>query len=566
MTSERVGGDLPLDFTQPSWAARRKLFLKDRDSLNYANFIDAFCGLWGKRTAFVLENPIDYPGFSGSLISFDDVARMVSRMAHGLREAGVRRGDRVGLITMNRIEIAFANFAAARIGAIPVPMNFMLRPAEINHILERSGAATLVFDRTVFDANIGSASEIPAAKRLVMVGPEEPPSGALTMRALMENAPDHVTPVEPASREDTAILFYTSGTTGFPKGAMISHEATLMGVMHHGRVVALRPTVPDQLAVLVMPVAHAGGYAQLLHGLGYGIASYFLGRFDPRSILEVIERYRATVMSGTPAMFRILLENGARTADLTSIRIWGGGADAFTRDLVTTMRDLATRRGPLGIKRKPMFIRGYGMAEANSFLAATPPWPLADNALGRIYKPIAYRIVDEEGHDVPKGQPGELWIRGANVTRGYWNDPKATAAAITPDGWFRTGDIVKQGRFKMLSFVDRAGDIIKTGGYKVAAAEIEQTLTQHPDVEHAAAVGMHDEMKGQRPMAAVKLRGGATVTDAEILSWAQERLAAYKCPRRIFVMDDMPFTFSLKPKRTDVRERIAALLAREQPS
>ena len=566
MGKEHVGGDLPLNFTRPSWAARRKLFLRDRDKLNYANFVDSFCGLYGDRTAFVLENAISYPGFEGSTLSYNDVARLVSRMAQSLRDAGVRRGDRVGLITINRIEIAFANFAAARIGAIPVPMNFMLRPNEINEILERSGAETLVFDRSVFDANIRGLENVPAAKRLIMVGEEEPPAGALTMRHLMAQAPDYVAPVEPASRTDTAILFFTSGTTGFPKGAMISHEATLMGVMHHGRVVALRPKLPDQLAVLVMPVAHAGGYAQLLHGLGYGIASYFLGRFDPAKILEVIGRYRATMMSGTPAMFRILIENGARTADLTSIRIWGGGADAFTRDLVATMRDLAARRGPLGLKRKPMFIRGYGMAEANSFLAQTPPWPLPDNSLGWVLKPIKYRIVDEEGRDVSKGDPGELWIRGANVTRGYWNDPEATAAAITPDGWFRTGDIVRKARFGMLSFVDRAGDIIKTGGYKVAAAEIEQALTQHPEVEHAAAVGMHDEIKGQRPMAAVKLRSGATATDEEILEWVRSRLAAYKCPRRIFVMDDMPFTFSLKPKRRDVRDRIAAELAREQPS
>ena len=257
-------------------------------------------------------------------------------------------------------------------------------------------------------------------------------------------------------------------------------------------------------------------------------------------------------------MYRILQEAGVLERDLTSIRIWAGGADAFSDDLVRTFRNGAARRGPGGVRLKPMFIRGYGMAEANSYVAQTPPFPAGDHCLGWVLPPVRSRIVDEEMRDVPRGTPGELLIKGPNVTAGYWEDPDANADAFV-DGWFRTHDIVRKGKWGMLYFVGRSNDIIKSGGYKISANEIDQVLTQHPDVEHAATVGVPDPVKGERPMAAVVLRPGADVRAEDILEWARDRLAPYKCPRRIVVMPDLPFTFSLKPKRREVRERILAL-------
>lgn len=555
----RVGGPLPIDFMEPPWAERRRVFLRERHRFNYANWIDILTNLYRRRTAFVLDRPIEYPGFSGEVISYLDLRRMVCKMASALRDLGVERGDRVGMITMNRIEMAFCNFAAARIGAIPVPMNFMLRANEIDFVMRRSGAEVLVCDRSVWDATIKDAASVPAAKRWIMIGPEDVPEPCVAMRDLMDGTPDYVAPVPPVSDDDTAILFFTSGTTGFPKGAMISHAGTMVGLRSQGRLFALPPRMRPMLSLLVMPVAHAGGYAAMLLQLAFGTPAFFISRFDPKLILDCIERYRATMMSGTPAMYRMLLEAGARERDLTSIRIWAGGADAFPDSLITTFRELATRPGPMGRTRKPWFIRGYGMAEANSFVSNSPPFECGDNCVGWVLPPVKFRIVDEEGRDVPRGRPGELLLRGPNVTRGYWNDPEATELAFL-DGWFRTGDIVRQGKWRMLYFVDRTGDIIKSGGYKIAAAEIDQTLTQHPDVEHAATVGVPDAMKGQRPMSAIVLRADATSTPDEILAWARERIAPYKCPRRVFVMPDLPFTFSLKPKRREVRERLSRIL------
>jgi acyl-CoA synthetase (AMP-forming)/AMP-acid ligase II len=556
------GGPFRLNYTEPPWAERRRVFIRDRNKLNYATWVDTLVKLYGDRTAFALDTPIHYPGFSGDVLSYRDVGAMVDRMAYALRALGVRRGDRVGMITVNRIEMAFVNFAAGKIGAIPVPMNFMLRPAEIDYIMRKSGAELLVCDRTVFDTQIKNAGEVPAVKRWAMIGEEDCPAPCVAMRDLMAEAPGSIEPVPPDSESDPALLFFTSGTTGFPKGATLTHTAAMVGVRNHGRVYAMKPSLGKQLSLLVMPVAHAGGYAAMLLQLALGTPAFFMSRFDPVGILETIERYKITVFSGTPAMFRMLIDAGAAQRDLSSIRIWGGGADLFTDDLVKTFRGFAARPGPLGRTRKPMFVRGYGMAEANSYVTQTPPFECGDACVGWVMPPVKYRIVDEDGRDVERGRPGELLLKGPNVTSRYWNDPEATAEAIH-DGWLHTGDVLRQGKWRMLYFVARTKEIIKSGGYKIAAAEIDQVLRQHPDVEQAATVGVPDERKGERPFAAVQLRAGSTTSAAVILDWARERIAPYKCPRRIFVVDAIPFTFSMKPKRLEVRDRVIALIEAE---
>jgi acyl-CoA synthetase (AMP-forming)/AMP-acid ligase II len=551
-----------INYAQPSWAERRRVLITERRSTNYANFLDRFVKLYGPRTAFLLDAPIDYPGFSGQTMSFHEVGRLVSRFAGALRSLGVQRGDRVGLITANRIEMAFVNFACGRLGAIPVPMNFMLRPNEIEYIVQKAGIELLVVDPIVYGNTIGDRASVPSVKRWAMIGTTEVPDGVTSMHEVMRDAPDHVEPVEPSSDDDLALLFFTSGTTGFPKGAMLTHGAAMIGIRNHARLTALSPKLPERLALLVMPVAHAAGYATMLLNIAMGSPAYFMSRFDIAEIMRNVERLRPTIFAGTPAMYRMLLAAGARDIDWSSIRVFGGGADAFDDELVSAVRSLGARPGPLGMRRMPGFIRGYGMAEANSYVAQSPPWEAGDNCIGYVMPPVKFRIVSEEGLDVTRGEPGELWLKGPNITKGYWNDPTATAAAIDAEGWFHTGDLVRQGKWRMLYFAGRSNDVIKSGGYKISANEIDQHLTQHPDVEHAATVGIPHPIKGERPFAAVKLVPGSGASGEEILAWARERIAPYKCPRHIVVMNDMPFTFSLKPKRIEVRER----LMRDLPS
>jgi acyl-CoA synthetase (AMP-forming)/AMP-acid ligase II len=550
----------PVDYTQPSFGERLRVLVRENNKLTYANFLDKLVGVYGRRTAFMLDRQIDYPGFSGDVLSYDDVGRLVNRMAHALRALGVRRGDRVGLITANRVEMAFCNFASAKLGAIPVPMNFMLRPNEIEHIVQKAGIELLVCDEVVFGNSIREPGNVPSVKRWAQIGDEPTADGVASMKELMRDAPDFIESVEPASMDDIAFIFFTSGTTGFPKGAMISHEGAMVGMRTTVRAAALSPRIPERFGLLVLPVAAAAGYTMLMLGLGLGTPGYFMSRFDVERIFHNVEDMRPTLFSGTPAMFRMLLAAGAADRDWSSVTTFGGGADAFDDELVSAVRNLSRRRGPFGIERRAFFIRGYGLAETNSHLAQTPPFEAGDNCCGWVMPPVKFRLVDEEGRDVPRGKPGELLVKGPNVLKGYWNDPEATKAALSDDGWFHTGDVLRQGKWRMLYFVGRSSDIIKSGGYKISATEVDQHLAAHPDVEHAATVGIPHPIKGERPFAAVKLRTGATTTEEDILAFARERIAPYKCPRAIVIMNDMPFTMSMKPKHREVKERLLAML------
>jgi acyl-CoA synthetase (AMP-forming)/AMP-acid ligase II len=541
---------------EPPFGDRFRVLWKERDRLNFANFIDRLTKLYGARTSFLLDQPIDYPGFSGDTLSYIDVQRLVNRFAGAMRALGVQRGDRVGLITMNRIEMAFVNFGLARIGAIPVPMNFMLRPNEIEFVVQKAGIELLVVDEMVWDATIKETSSVPNVKRWAIVGQRPAPDGVTAVRDAMATTADHVDPVEPANDDEVAMLFFTSGTTGFPKGSMMTHCAAMIGMRNMARMSALSPKIPRRLGLLVMPVAHAAGYATLMLNLGMGTPSFFMSKFDTDAIFDAVEQLRPTLIAGTPAMYRMLLHAGARERDWSSIKVFGGGADAFDDELVRAVRELGARKGLLGRRKLPWFVRGYGMAEANSYVTQTPWWETGDNCMGWVLKPVKYRIVDEDGRDVASGQPGELLLKGPNITKGYWNDPEATKAAIDDQGWFHTGDLVRKGKWRMLYFTGRSNDVIKSGGYKISANEIDQHLTSHPDVEHAATVGIPHPLKGERPFAAVQLRPGASTSSDEILAWARERIAPYKCPRGIIVITDMPFTFSMKPKRRELRERL----------
>jgi acyl-CoA synthetase (AMP-forming)/AMP-acid ligase II len=428
------------------------------------------------------------PGFTGDRMTYRDVARVVSRMAGALRELGARTGDRVGLFTRNRIEMAFANFAVAKLGAIPVPLNFMLRPNEIEHVVQRAGIELLVVDRAIFRDTIADRANVPSVKRWAVIDDADPAEGLDSLPLLMREMPDHVPPVEPASQDDVAIIFFTSGTTGFPKGAMLSHNSAMIGLRTHCRIAAMSPRVPRRLALLVMPVAHVAGYSMLLLNLGLGTPVYFLSRFDPTAIFECLDHVRPTVFAGSPTMFRLLLAAGASEHDWSCIRTFGGGSDAFDDELVGTVRDLGARRGPFGMRLRPGFIRGYGMAEANSHVSQTPWFETGDNCCGWVMPPVRYRIVDDDGRDVRRGEPGELLLKGPNLTKGYWGDPEATAAAIDAGGWFHTGDLMRAGKWRMLYFIGRSDDIIKSGGYKISASEIDQQLRRHPDVESSATV------------------------------------------------------------------------------
>jgi acyl-CoA synthetase (AMP-forming)/AMP-acid ligase II len=454
-------------------------------------------------------------------LTYAQAAKRVRRWAGGVA-AAVEPGDRVVIATPNGYEMLLLCLAASRGGAIPVPVNPQLTKPEFDHVVKNSAARLVIRAATDVDGHDPLATEVPA---------------------------------EPG---DVAALFYTSGTTGKPKGVELSHRS-LVGTL--ARAGAMPPLLTGRFeAVLALPVAHIMGFAALLGLACAGIPVYLLPRFHPVRVLDAIERRRAQMFIGVPAMYRMLLEAGAEDRDLTSIRVWASGADAMPPELAARFKKLGATVtlpivGPVG---EAAFLEGYGMVELGGGAAAkiSPPFldvGLGSDAVGFPLPGYSFQVIDPDtGERLPAGRTGELLIRGPGVTSGYWGDVGATAATVTDDGWLRTGDLARLGPFGTVLFEGRAKDVLKVGGYSVYALEVERVIEEHPDILEVAVVGLPDERRGQVPAAAVRLAEGATLDPDALHAFAAERLADYKVPIRWLAVDELPRTGTNKVKKTEL--------------
>jgi len=543
----------------PRFRDKWRILVRHADRLSMATLPDRLAELYGERPALFLDQPLEYSFFRDDCVTFNDLARFVARIAHGLRGLGVAKGDRVGIMTGNRIEAAFAEFAAQKLGAVPVPLNIMLRPDEIRFLAGDCGFRTFITDRTVFE---GLGGTVPGVTNWVLATTRDVPAGATRMSDLIADQPESF-PAAPLAPNDLAIIFYTAGTTGFPKGAMLSDAALMFAIRSLAKLIAFLPTQHHNLSLLVMPLAHTSGHQALLLQLVMGTPMLLMGRFDPQRVLQAIQDFKVTMFSGIPTMYRMLLEAGAQGYDLRSIEMWAGGGDAFPDRLINTFRDLAARPGRLGLTKRPRFVRGYGLAETAGQLATAMSGAVGDGAAGKIMRGVQYKIVDAEGRPVPKGEVGELVVKTPGIMSGYWNNPEETAKVLQ-HGWFRTGDLVREGRRGMLYMQARQKDMIKVGGYSVFPAEIERKLIEHPAVAQAAVVGVPHGVKGEMPVAAVVLEPGANVSEDALVTWAKEHMAPYKAPRRVVFVDAIPQNFAMKAKRREVREQVMERLRTEE--
>jgi acyl-CoA synthetase (AMP-forming)/AMP-acid ligase II len=364
----------------------------------------------------------------------------------------------------------------------------------------------------------------------------------------------------PASKDEVGALFYTSGTTGKPKGAALTHKA-LVGQ------VAAAALWPSRLhrdeAVIALPVAHIMGFASLIGLAVAGIPVYLLPKFNPVKVLDAIEERRATMFIGVPAMYRMLEEAHAAERDLTSVRIWASGADAMPPDLAERFKKMgATVTVPLlGAVGQAIFAEGYGMVEVGGGVAAkvSPPFlgtgigPLGE-ALGFALPGYEMRVVDDEGRPLGGGHVGELQVKGPGVLKAYWGDDDATSAVMTDDGWLRTGDLARKGPFGLLVFEGRKKHVIMHGGYSVYALEVEQVLEQHPDVLEASVVALPDDRLGEIPAAALRLADGVTLDADALQAWVEERLTQYKVPKRWIAVEELPRTGTTKVQKAELVE------------
>jgi fatty-acyl-CoA synthase len=484
---------------------------------------------------------------SGTGVSYGRLAADVAALAGALHERGVRRGDRVAVLMENSPEFLRVLFASANLGAIAVPVSFRLAPAEVAYILADSGAVALaVSDR--FADLAGAALDLGGhgVRRVVTERRAGPLAGirADTLDALAAAAPPR-DPDPLTSADDICVIMYTSGTTGRPKGAMLTHGNMLWnavnlltvgsGVSGSSVTVAAAPMFHiGALGISVLPILYAGGTVLTVRA------------FDPRRLLELVQEHRVTTQFLVPAMWAAVSRvDDFDTFDVSSV----GYALCGGAPCPLPVIDFFQRRGW-------SFLEGFGMTEAapNTLLLDDEFVVSHAGSVGRPFMHVDVRIVDPEEHDVAVGEVGELVLRGPNVFAGYWGRPGETAEA-TRGGWFHTGDLGRIDRDGFVTLVDRKKDMIISGGENVYPVEVEQVLYGHPGVADVAVIGLADERWGETVVAVVVPAGDGPPTADELIGHTRERIAHFKCPTRVEFLDELPRTATGKVLKRTLRER-----------
>jgi acyl-CoA synthetase (AMP-forming)/AMP-acid ligase II len=459
----------------------------------------------------------------GAVVTYGAFAAAVERAAARLRDLGIRAGDRVMIVNENGIAAALLFFAAGAVEAWPMLVNARLSAREIDTIAGHAGPRRIFFTAAISPDAAAHAVRLGAAP-IAMPGVA---TAAVSVTALREAVPEPVTgdPVR-----DVAALIYTSGTTGMPKGVMLSHRACLYVASSPG---AQRRPATDDVVYCALPIAHIFGLTSTwLRGLYGGAKVVLVPRFSPEHLADALEA-GVTVFQGVPQMYARLLEyarGAGRTLKAPALRFMTVGGAPIEPDLKE-----AVERA-LGLR----LVNGWGMTEFASTVSRSLAQHVGrDISAGPPLPGIEVRIVDEQGRDRPQGEAGEIWLRGPNRMLGYYKNEAATRAALTDDGWYRTGDLGLLSPDGNLAIVDRLRDLVIVSGFNVYPAEVEAELTAHPAVTLAAVLG-RKRQGNEEVVAFVQLAPGMRASEAELKEFLAPRLASYKRPARIVVLDQLP--------------------------
>jgi long-chain acyl-CoA synthetase len=425
-----------------------------------------------------------------SELRYEDLDAASARVAGMLLGRGVRPGDRVGVMLGNVPQFAMAYYGVLRMGGIVVPMNPLLKPREVEHYVGDSGAALVLDDAGVLPGDAAPSFDV--AER-----------GA----------------------GDTAVILYTSGTTGKPKGAELTHGNLARNVEV---MLDLLSIEPDDVILGALPLFHSFGQTVGLNvAVASGASLALLPRFHPGQVLDLIERRRVTVFEGVPTMYAALLNDAARErTDASSLRICVSGGAALPLEVLHGFE------AAFGC----VVLEGYGLSETSPVASFNRADGLRKpGSIGTPVPGVQMQLLDPSGEGV-----GEIAIRGHNVMKGYWGNPDATRAAIDADGWFRSGDLARVDDDGCYFIVDRKKELIIRGGYNVYPREIEEVLYEHPAVREAAVVGIPHAELGEEVGAAVALKAGAAADETDVREFVKAEVAAYKYPRHVWFVDALP--------------------------
>ncbi len=472
-------------------------------------------------TATAAEHPdavavkLDDAAFSYRLL--DDASARVSAM---LEKDGIEAGDRVAIMLPNVPYFPAVYYGILRAGGVVVPLNVLLKGREVAYYLADSGAK-IIFAWHGFLEAAEQGAEQAGDVQVVPVAPGE------IEGLIFAHAPDE--DVAGRDGDDTAVILYTSGTTGKPKGAELTHSNLRQNVAASARLFDIGV---EDVIFGGLPLFHSFGQTCTMNAaVSAGSTVTLLPRFDPAKALEIIERDRCTVFEGVPTMYGALLNHpGRESFDASCLRVCASGGASLPVEVMRGFEDA------FGCK----VLEGYGLSETSP--VASFNHPDRERKAGSIGTPIAgveFRLVDDDGNDVAAGEVGEILIKGHNVMKGYWQRPDETAESIK-DGWFATGDMAKVDDDGYYFIVDRKKELIIRGGYNVYPREVEEVLYEHPAVREAAVVGLPHEEWGEEVGAAVALKDGWSADADELIAHCKEHVANYKYPRRVWFVDDLP--------------------------
>jgi len=453
--------------------------------------------------------------------SYGELDDQSARVAGLLADRGIAPGTPIGIMLPNVPEFASVYYGILRTGAVVVPMNPLLKAREIAYYLGDSGAPVIfAWHVTAPEVEIGAKE---AGAEAILVDPATFPD----ILATASPAPQ----VVDRAAYDTAVVLYTSGTTGHPKGAELTHANLINNV--EVSAADLFQLGPDDLIFGGLPLFHAFGQTCTLNAaIMTGASLTVLPRFDAAKALGILADQRVTIFAGVPTMFSALLHVPDRSGyDVSALRLCISGGAAMPVEVLRQFEDAFDC----------IVLEGYGLSETSPVASFNHPGrERKPGSIGTPIRGVEMRVVDASGAEVPQGEVGEIAIRGHNIMKGYLNRPEATAEAVSDDGWFRTGDIGRVDEDGYYYIVDRKKDLIIRGGYNIYPREIEEVLYEHPEVAEAAVVGIPHPELGEEVGAAVALKPGATVTPDELRSYVKSQVAAYKYPRRVWIVDALP--------------------------
>ena len=478
--------------------------------------------------------------------TYGDLNREANRVAHALTALGLKEGDRIGVLCMNYPQFLCLLFGAGKLGVVNVSLNYRLTPPEIAYQMTDSNVRVLFVgsEQASYIAPLKEQTKI--AKVFVLEG--DAPAGCGAYAELIRNQSD-AEPAEPISWDKGLLTVYTSGTTGKPKGAVLSHANQFWNAMND--IIPLRLTA-DDVMLTILPLVHVGGVGLFtLPALLLGGKVVMPRKFDPEESLRLIEKEKVTVVMGVPAIWQMLIAAPLfKTADLSSVRYFYNGGDRCPLEVVKVFRE-----------RGLTFGGGYGLTETSptAFMLEPEDFIKGTQTLGFIGKPAFFneaRFVSPEGKDVPPGEVGEIWLRGGNVFGGYLNRPDANAEVFT-EGWFHTGDLAMHDEEGCTFVVGRSKEMFKSGGLNVYPAEIEAVMGRHPAIREVCVIGVPDPKWNEVGKAIVALKPGTTATPDELIAFCEGQLARYKLPKSVVFVDALPRNTLGKVNRGELKQKFS---------